>query len=71
MRRGFTGLSAAAQTVLEQNPYSGHVFVFRGKRGDLIKLLWWDGDGLCLFAKLRIPGQGERDSGLKVNGFPG
>jgi transposase len=40
-----------AQTVLEQDPYSGHVFVFRGRRGDLIKLLWWDGDGLCLFAK--------------------
>ena len=51
MRRGFTGLSAIAQTVLEQNPYSGHVFVFRGRRGDLIKVLWWDGDGLCLFAK--------------------
>ena len=51
MRRGFTGLSATAQTVLEQNPYSGHVFVFRGRRGDLIKVLWWDGDGLCLFAK--------------------
>jgi transposase len=51
LRRGFTGLSAIAQTVLEQNPHSGHVFVFRGKRGDLIKLLWWDGDGLCLFAK--------------------
>ena len=51
MRRGFTGLSAAAQTVLEQNPYSGHVFVFRGRRGDLVKVLWWDGDGLCLFAK--------------------
>jgi transposase len=50
MRRGFTGLSAVAQTVLEQNPYSGHVFVFRGKRGDLVKVLWWDGDGLCLFA---------------------
>ena len=47
MRRGFTGLSAAAQTVLEQNPYSGHVFVFRGRRGDLVKVLWWDGDGLC------------------------
>jgi transposase len=40
-----------AQTVLEKEPYSGHVFVFRGRRGDLIKLLWWDGDGLCLFAK--------------------
>lgn len=51
LRRGFTGLSAVAQTVLEQDPYSGHVFVFRGRRGDLIKLLWWDGDGLCLFAK--------------------
>ena len=37
LRRGFTGLSAAAQTVLEQDPYSGHVFVFRGRRGDLIK----------------------------------
>ena len=51
LRRGFTGLSAVAQTVLAQDPYSGHVFVFRGRRGDLIKLLWWDGDGLCLFAK--------------------
>jgi transposase len=51
LRRGFTGLSAVAQTVLEQDPHSGHVFVFRGRRGDLIKLLWWDGDGLCLFAK--------------------
>jgi transposase len=51
MRRGFTGLSATAQIVLEQDPYSGHVFVFRGRRGDLIKVLWWDGDGLCLFAK--------------------
>jgi transposase len=51
MRRGFTGLSAFVQTVLEQNPFGGHVFVFRGRRGDLIKVLWWDGDGLCLFAK--------------------
>ena len=51
MRCGFTGLSALVQTVLEQDPLSGHVFAFRGRRGDLIKLLWWDGDGLCLFAK--------------------
>jgi transposase len=51
LRRGFTGLSAAVQTVLSQDPFAGHVFVFRGRRGDLIKLLWWDGDGLCLFAK--------------------
>jgi transposase len=51
LRRGFTGLSAIVQGTLEQNPYSGHVFVFRGRRGDLLKVLWWDGDGLCLLAK--------------------
>jgi transposase len=51
LRRGFTGLSALVQTVLKENAFSGHVFVFRGRRGDLIKMLWWDGDGLCLFAK--------------------
>jgi transposase len=51
LRRGFTGLSGLVQTVLKEKPFSGHVFVFRGRRGDLIKMLWWDGDGLCLFAK--------------------
>ena len=51
MRRGFDGLAALAQSALEQEPFSGHVFVFRGKRGDIIKLLWWDGQGMCLFAK--------------------
>ncbi len=51
LRRGFTGLSAAVQTTLDRDPFGGHVFVFRGRRGDLIKVLWWDGDGLCLFAK--------------------
>ena len=51
LRRGLTGLSAQVQTKLEQSPFSGHVFVFRGRRGDLIKVLWYDGDGLCLFAK--------------------
>ena len=51
MRRGFGGLSALVQNTLAENPLSGHIFVFRGRRGDLIKLLWWDGDGLCLLAK--------------------
>ena len=51
LRRGFTGLSGLVQTALTQDPFGGHVFVFRGRRGDLIKVLWWDGDGLCLFAK--------------------
>ena len=51
MRRGFDGLSAQVQTVLNERPFSGHVFAFRGRRGDIVKLLWWDGDGLCLFSK--------------------
>jgi transposase len=51
MRRGFVGLSGLVQTALEQNPFSGQVFVFRGRRGDLIKVLWWNGHGLCLLAR--------------------
>ena len=51
MRKGFNGLSALAETVLTQNPYCGHLFVFRGRRGDLIKVIWFDGQGACLFSK--------------------
>jgi transposase len=51
MWRGVTALSALVQSTLSANPCGGHVFVFRGRRGDLIKVLWWDGDGLCLIAK--------------------
>jgi transposase len=51
MRAGFNSLAAKVQTVLERYPFSGHVFVFRGKRGDLLKVLWWSGDGLCLLMK--------------------
>ncbi|MFK4046878.1 IS66 family insertion sequence element accessory protein TnpB [Roseomonas mucosa] len=51
MRKGFDGLAALAQTVLAQDPFSGALFCFRGRRGDLIKLLWWDGQGLVLYAK--------------------
>lgn len=51
MRKGMGGLAALVQTALAENPFSGHVFVFRGRRGDLVKLLWFDGDGVCLFAK--------------------
>ena len=51
MRKGFNGLASLAENVLKQNPYGGHIFVFRGRRGDLIKLVYWDGQGACLFAK--------------------
>jgi transposase len=51
MRRGFDGLAMMVQNVLKKSPYCGHMFVFRGKRADRIKILWWDGTGLCLYAK--------------------
>jgi transposase len=63
LRRGFTGLSGMVQTALQENPFSGHVFVFRGRRGDLIKLLWWDGDGGCVC--LRKDWSAEDSSGRK------
>ena len=51
MRKGFDGLAASVQERMTQDPFCGHLFVFRGRRGDLLKVLWWDGQGLCLFAK--------------------
>lgn len=51
MRKGFDGLAAQVQTAVRADPFSGHLFVFRGRRGDRVKVLWWEGDGLCLFAK--------------------
>jgi len=49
MRKGFDGLAALVQDHLARDPFSGQAFVFRGRQGHLIKVLWWD--GLCLFAK--------------------
>ena len=51
MRKGMDGLALHVQAVLQQDPFSGHVFCFRGRRGDLLKALYWDTQGLCLFAK--------------------
>ena len=51
MRKGFDGLSALVQQPLGKDPFSGQLFVFRGRRGDLVKILSWDGQGLCLYAK--------------------
>ena len=51
MRCGFQGLAAKVQSVLEDNPFGGDVFVFRGRRGDTLKVLWSTGDGLCLLSR--------------------
>ncbi|SJJ76315.1 IS66 family transposase orfB [Shigella sonnei] len=45
------------QHVLDENPFSGHLFIFRGRRGDMIKILWADADGLCLFTRRLEEGQ--------------
>jgi transposase len=61
LRRGFTGLSAIVQLKLEQDPFAGHVFVFRGRRGDLIKVLWWMGTGcVCLRSVWNVDGSSGR-----------
>ena len=51
MHRGFNGLAVQTEQVLAGDPYSGHLFLFRGRRGDQIKTIWWDGQGACLFTK--------------------
>jgi transposase len=52
MRKGIDGLAMLVQSVLRQDPFSGHLFVFRGRtRANLIKIIFWDGTGLCLFTK--------------------
>ncbi|MEX1250961.1 MAG: IS66 family insertion sequence element accessory protein TnpB [Hyphomonas sp.] len=49
-RKGFDGLSGLAGKVLEEDPFYGHLFVFRGRRGDLIKIIWWDAQGPSVFS---------------------
>ncbi len=51
LRNGFDGLAAKVKQMIGADPFSGHLFLFRGKRGDYLKALYWDGTGLCLFAK--------------------
>jgi transposase len=51
MRKGMDGLAMLAQQVLEEDPFSGALLAFRGRRGGLVKILWFDGQGMCLFSK--------------------
>ena len=58
MRKGFDGLAMLVQETLKHDPHGGQLFVFRGKRGDLIKLIWHDGQGMCLFGPSAWSGAG-------------
>jgi transposase len=51
MRRGMNSLALLIQQVLQRDPHAGDVYVFRGRRGDLLKILWHDGLGMSLYAK--------------------
>ncbi len=51
MRRSFDGLFELVQSTIRQDPYAGHLFLFRSRRGNVIKTLWWDIDGWAIFAK--------------------
>ena len=57
LRKGMDGLSALVQMALQENLYSGQLFVFRGRRGDKLKILWHSGDGVCLFCKRLTDGR--------------
>ncbi len=70
LRKGLDELAMLAQEVLEQDPFSGHLFAFRGRKANLIKILFWDGTGLCLFTKRledgRFPWPGANEQGDTV-----
>ncbi len=67
MCKGLDGLAMLVQGVLEQDPFSGHLFAFRGRKSNLIKIVFWDGTGLCLFTKRleqgRFPWPGADEAG--------
>ena len=50
-RKGAEGLAALVREQMQSDPFSGAVYVFRAKRADRVKLIYWDGTGVCLFAK--------------------
>ena len=66
MRRGFDRLAEHVRTILAQDPMSGHLFVFRNKAGQRLKILWWDNDGYCIYYKrlerstFQFPASGEK-----------
>ena len=62
MRKGFPGLIALTEAVLRQEPSSGHLFMFLNRRGNMMKILYWDGTGFCIWAKRLERGSFQRPS---------
>src|SRR5947199_9211962 len=74
MRKGFDGLALMVQETLRRDPHGGHLFVFRGRRGGVIKVLWQDGQGMCLFSKRlergRFLGPSPAGGGVTITAAP-
>ena len=72
MRKSFDGLAQMVREFLSANPLSGHLFVFRNKRGDRVKLLYWDSDGLAIWYKrleegtFRFPAPTGKGEGVEI-----
>jgi transposase len=72
MRKSFDGLAQMVREFLGADPLSGHLFVFRSKRGDRVKLLYWDSDGLAIWYKrleegtFRFPAPAAAGHGLEI-----
>lgn len=67
IRKSFDGLSGAVREILSEDPFSGHLFIFRNKRGDMVKLIWWSRGGFTILYKrlekgtFHLPKQIDRD----------
>ena len=71
MRKGFDSLAYLVESSMALDPVSGHLFVFRSRRGDRIKILWWDRDGYCLWYKRLEKGSFRFPAATTTNGSKG
>lgn len=64
MRKGFPGLIVLTEALLRLEPTSGHLFMFLNRRRDMMKILYWDGTGFCIWAKRLERGSFQRPSAV-------
>jgi transposase len=73
MRKSFDGLHALVTQVFKQNPLDGHLFLFVNRRGDRLKILWWDQDGFAIFYKrleagtFQVPTPTDAAAGIEID----